>query len=182
MERELGLFLNNPGEKKKKKKNCLKLIFHLQWIYSKDFQSKIHENIRRHYFQTWLTYELAKNPPGFFAMIKKKTDNFLECSAVCKCSIFWLLNLLWSKLLLFFILFPMRAQRNLVLVLSVMSAEQNNASSQHSAYQHRKGRGDSFSGKHCKLTYTPKKICKNAKVKGSRNMEQGLHFLRLLSW
>lgn len=31
MERELGLFLNNPG----KKKNCLKLIFHLQCIYSK---------------------------------------------------------------------------------------------------------------------------------------------------
>lgn len=51
------------------------------------------------------------------------------------------------------------------------------------AYQHCKGRGDSFSEKHCKLTYIPKKYAKmKAKVKGSRNVEQGLHFLRLLSW
>lgn len=46
MERELGLFLNNPG--KKKTASNLYSIFNAFTV--KAFQSKIHENIRRHYF------------------------------------------------------------------------------------------------------------------------------------
>lgn len=60
----------------------------------------MHENILRRYFQALLAYELTKKKSTYLLYNdykkkkKPKTDNFLEHSAVCKCSTFWLLDLL----------------------------------------------------------------------------------------
>lgn len=123
MEWELVFFLNNPG----------KIVSDIDSIFDaftvKAFQSKMLENILRPYFQTWLAYELAKNPPSFSVMIKKDWQFSGAFSSLWMQHFLALGSALKPAPFIFHIIPHESIRRNSVLMLSVMSAEQKKASS-----------------------------------------------------
>lgn len=93
---------------------------------------------------------------------KKKTDNFLEQSAVCKCSTFWLLDPHWNQFLLFFSYYVPREHTekfSINVKCHIFRTEESELWYQTPiiAYQYPNGEAESVLEKHGKLTCIPKK-------------------------